>query len=274
MKIKVNAVITISNLTEYKLHLACWNGENQPLDVFVRNRKEWERWNAWRGQKDDFNREYIFSLIDFYHQSDIWLFGGIYKVLSRGTAKKYDHSYEVKLVEDSEAFIGRLKVRLKRPSRTKAFRLENYYEDLVVSEILGECYSGETFCGYENINHEFHRLEMIIKNEKQDWKAALENVKGVYLITDKSNGKKYVGSAYGDSGIWSRWACYMETGHGWNDELTKLIKQAGIEYARRNFKISLLEYRSMKTDDQVIIDRESYWKEALLSRGEFGYNKN
>jgi hypothetical protein len=30
----------------------------------------------------------------------------------------------------------------------------------------------------------------------------LENVKGVYLIVDKSNGKMYVGSAYGDTGIW------------------------------------------------------------------------
>ena len=115
---------------------------------------------------------------------------------------------------------------------------------------------------------------MIVRNGKQDWKAALENVKGVYLITDKSNGKRYVGSAYGGSGIWSRWACYVGTGHGWNDELTKLIKQEGIEYARKHFQISLLEYRAMKTDDNTIIERECYWKDVLLSRGQFGYNKN
>lgn len=273
MNIKLSNIIPITNPTEYKLHLACYNGKDQPLDVFVRSREEWKQWNAWRGRKDDFNREYVFSLIDFYHEPDTWLFGGVYRVLSRGT-KNDSHSYDVKLLEGSQGFVGRLKVRLKRPARAKAFRLENYYEQLIVSELLKECYSGETFCGYEKINHDFKRMEMIIKNEQRDWKGALENVKGVYLIIDKSNGKKYIGSAYGDSGIWSRWACYMETGHGWNDELTKLIKQETIEYARRNFQIVLLEYRSMKTDDQVIIDRETYWKDALLSRGEFGYNKN
>jgi hypothetical protein len=35
-----------------------------------------------------------------------------------------------------------------------------------------------------------------------------------------------------------------------------------------------LEYRAMKTDDKTIFERESYWKEVLLTRGNFGYNKN
>lgn len=109
---------------------------------------------------------------------------------------------------------------------------------------------------------------------RPDWKAALESVKGVYLIVDKSNGKKYVGSAYGTWGIWARWQCYVQTGHGWNDELTKLIAEEGLDYARRNFRISLLEYRPARTDDNVIIARESFWKEAVLSRVPLGYNKN
>jgi len=68
--------------------------------------------------------------------------------------------------------------------------------------------------------------------------------------------------------------CYIGTGHGWNDELTKLIKAEGLDYARNNFRLALLEYRPMKADDKVIIERESYWKEVFLSRGKFGYNKN
>ena len=83
----------------------------------------------------------------------------------------------------------------------------------------------------------------------------------------------YVGSAYGDYGIWSRWASYIGTGHGWNDELTKLIIANGIEYARKNFQFSILEFRSMRTDDQVIINREQYWKRVLQTNA-FGYNKN
>ena len=89
-----------------------------------------------------------------------------------------------------------------------------------------------------------------------------------------SDGKKYVGSAYGEHGIWSRWSCYIGTGHGWNDELTQLISVQGYDYAKSNFKISLLEYRPMKTDDKIIIEREGFWKNVLLSRTSFGYNKN
>ena len=129
-------------------------------------------------------------------------------------------------------------------------------------------------CGYENINHDFRSIENIIRTNKPDWKAALTSIKGVYLITDKSNGKRYVGSAYGDSGIWSRWACYIGTGHGWNDELTKLVEKEGIGYARSNFVFALLEYRSMKADDKTIVEREKYWKEVLLTKGQYGYNKN
>lgn len=73
------------------------------------------------------------------------------------------------------------------------------------------------------------------------------------MVTDKSNGKKYIGAAYGASGIWSRWDSYMHTGgHGWNDELVNLINKEGPEYASRNFILSLLEYRPMKTDDKVL----------------------
>jgi hypothetical protein len=74
--------------------------------------------------------------------------------------------------------------------------------------------------------------------------------------------------------LWQRWGCYIDTGgHGGNDELTELIDKRGIEYARKNFRLSLLEHRPARTDDDVIIERETYWKKALLSR-EFGYNRN
>ncbi|MEI6056311.1 MAG: GIY-YIG nuclease family protein [Lentisphaerota bacterium] len=130
------------------------------------------------------------------------------------------------------------------------------------------------FPGYANICHDFNMLLPIFKSQKDDWKAALENIKGVYVVTDKSNGKKYVGSAYGEAGIWARWSCYIGTGHGYNNELTRIISHEGIEYAMNNFKLALLEYCSMKTDDRIIIQRESYWKDIFQSRGKFGYNKN
>jgi hypothetical protein len=117
-------------------------------------------------------------------------------------------------------------------------------------------------------------LENLIQRQKADWKAALTNAKGVYLISDTKTGKRYVGSAYGNIGIWSRWACYAKTAHGYNDELTRLIKKMGMDYARQHFRFSLLEYFPMKTEDHLVIDRESYWKRVLMSREPWGYNKN
>ena len=88
MSLALASVITIPDAKEYKVHLASWNQEDQPLEVFVRDREEWDDWNRWRSTKDQFNRPYIFSLIDFYPEPDIWLFGGIYRVLSRSPVSK------------------------------------------------------------------------------------------------------------------------------------------------------------------------------------------
>ena len=273
MSIPVSQIVPIENARDFKVHLASWNGHDQPLDVFVRSRDEWDMWNSWRSGKDEFNRDYIFALIDFYPEPGVWLFGGIYEVLDRGN-EDFTHSYKVRLTNHGQLLIGRLKVNFQRPGRIRSLKLENYLESMTVSELLKEPYTGERFPGYENINHDFPALETVFDMHRPDWKAALENVKGVYCIFDKSTGRKYVGSAYGGTGIWSRWAVYIGTGHGWNDELTKIIQEKGIEYARQNFRITLLEYRPARTDDRVIIERESFWKEALLSRGEHGYNRN
>ena len=271
--IPITKIINIDDPKKFKFHAARWNGENQPLDVYVKDKKKWFMWNTWRNAKDEFSRKYIFSLIDFYPENNIWLFGGIYEVINRIDIPK-SHSYEIKELSEYSDYVGRLKIKLEKPSRGRAFYLEHHINKMSVSEILKQPYSGEIFPGYENINHDFDILSLIFENENPDWKAALKNVKGVYVITDKSNGKTYIGSAYGESGIWSRWSCYIGTGHGWNDELTKLIKKEGFDYARKNFKLSLLEYRPMKADDKVIIERESFWKGVFLSKGKFGYNKN
>ncbi|PZQ10790.1 MAG: hypothetical protein DI565_19630 [Ancylobacter novellus] len=117
-------------------------------------------------------------------------------------------------------------------------------------------------------------LETIVRIERLDWKTALQNVKGVYLIVDKSSGKKYVGSAYNGVGIWSRWSGYVTSGHGWNVALVELLANKGVAYARENFRMTLLEAWPYRTEDRIIIGRETHWKEALLTRGDFGYNRN
>ena len=277
--IPVQKILNIDNPAEFKLHVArqYTDGAN-PLDIYVRDRKEWRDWNTW-GQKNQniFGKKYIFSLIDFYPESDMWLFGGAYEVIETYMDRedKDFYRYNIKDLKEYADYVGRLKIEMPRPKhRGRSFYLEKHWDKMTVSEILKEPYSGETFPGYESINHPFNILKPIFRIEKSDWKGALENVKGVYVITDVSNGKNYVGSAYGESGIWARWHAYMRTGHGGNTELRKVIQKKGKEYAQENFKLALLEHRPMRADDKLIHERETYWKEVFLSRGDTGYNKN
>ena len=112
-----------------------------------------------------------------------------------------------------------------------------------------------------------------MRHDRPDWKTALEHVKGIYLITDTGAGtpRLYVGSAYGDEGIWSRWSDYVETGHGGNAELRSLAPN--LDYCRVNFRFALLEYLPAYTEDAKVIGRESHWKDILMTR-EYGLNQN
>lgn len=98
-------------------------------------------------------------------------------------------------------------------------------------------------------------------------------MKGVYVIHDQETGKAYVGSAYGDTGIWARLSQYVDKLHGGNLGLRELVGQKGADYAKTNLRFALLEFWSMRTPDEHVLERESYWKDVLLSR-KFGNNRN
>lgn len=269
MTIRLADIWPIHEPSLYKLHFARSNGIDQPLDVFVRNREEWQGWQEFRPRNDQFNRRYVFSVIDFYREPDIWLFGGIWEVEER-----LPDRYVVSLTEQGREFIGRLKLHSPYRQRATRVNFEKRQDEFTVSEILREEYSGLEFPGHDRIDVGFGGLEAIIRNDRRDWRAALENAKGVYLIADTRTGRLYVGAAYGEGGIWSRWREYIETGHGGNARLKELLGDRGLNYGRKHFRFSLLESHSVRIADDAIVERETYWKQVLHSRGEFGFNRN
>ena len=103
----------------------------------------------------------------------------------------------------------------------------------------------------------------------ESWKTAFQNQKAVYLITDTFNGKCYVGSAYGEKMLLNRWQNYVTSKDGGNAQLQGLSK----EHIQNNFRYSILDIFKASTNDNVIIARESWWKETLMTR-KFGYNSN
>ncbi len=268
-------LLNITTPYDYKIHAARWNGANQPLDVFLRDKKEWHDWNRYFGKTHLFNRPYILSLMDFYPERNIWMFGGIYKVnnyaISPPITAQESHAYDTSLTEIGESLIGRLKVEINF-SRRRDFKLESQVENMRVVEILRNPYSGPTFPGYEHTSLIFSDLTSIVKNDRQDWKTALQHIKGIYLITLKS-GQHYIGSAYGNVGIWSRWSNYAKNGHGGNKEMMSLARNTGKNFIS-NARFTLIEAWPMSTEDCLILARENYWKTALSSRDHDGLNIN
>jgi len=271
----LSALLEIDNPKKFKLHAARYNQHNQPLDVYIRDKEEWHDWNRWISGKHEFNRQYILSLIDFYPQRDVWLFGGIYEVLGfkdgHDRKSRHCHAYNNVLTEQAEEFIGRLKIHAPMRVRGRVFNLENRLTDMQIQEIIPERYSGQPFPGYKNVSLSWTELCSIVANDRRDWKAALSHMHGIYLIT-LSDGRQYVGSASGQIGIWARWSAYAHTKDGGNI----LMRQANdkslgkfIEDAR--FTLLEISWDSKSTEE--ILKRESYWKNALGSRAH-GLNAN
>lgn len=163
---------------------------------------------------------------------------------------------------------GRLIIKFHKDNAYVTLKGE-HIDRFYVKELLPDIFDNDNFPGYDRVNISWEELSRVL--EKDTWKTALQNQKGVYLITDVSNGKRYVGSAYGKDMLLGRWNDYVKIGHGNNKEL----KNLSFDYIKENFRYSILDIFKSTTNDNIIIEREGWWKEVLLSRDEkYGYNRN
>ena len=272
----LSRLLNLGELNQYKIHAARYNNEAHPLDVFLSDRKEWDNWTAWFNGKHDFNRPFVISFVDFYPERDAWLFAGIYRIKNYSTRPAWElaksHAYEVELLEKGANLIGRLKLSLSISQvRNVRLKAENYIDKMELIEVLRMPYTGPGFAGYDQTSLTWSELVSITHNQRQDWKTALAHMKGVYMITF-SDGRNYVGSAYGEVGLWSRWTDYALTRHGGNAEMRKLNDDTKGEFIE-GARFTLIEAWPTRTEDALIIQREGYWKAALKSR-KTGINRN
>ena len=270
MTIMLSDIWPIADPGDYKVHFARYNGRSEPLEVWARSSDEWKEWQEYRPSRNDFNRPLIFALMQFYHETDAWLFGGVFRVLERNPER-----YVVELTEQGAAYAGRLKLHTPYRGRTTRPRMENHHRMFQVQEILREPYSGRQFPGYDDIDLSFDELETIVTNERLDWKTPLQNIKGIYLISVHDRQvRSYVGAAHGNEGIWSRWVQYISTGHGGNVELRALLRGRDLDYCRTRFRFALLEAMPIRTPDEAVQARERHWKDILSTRTPHGLNRN
>lgn len=250
-----------------KVHLASWNGTENPLQVYKTG--EFDTWQAWQTRKN-FERPYVVSLIQTGYNKR-WLYVGAYESLGSKPNPKIGVTYNLRPLVSSLDLAGRVVATFDRPSRQAYLNGETVAPSCGVYQLAPEKLHLAEFPGFKKVSVSFSELGVIVRQAIPSWRAALENVAGVYLISDHLEGKLYVGSATGAGGIWARWCEYLN-GHGENVRLRKLIKEGGPARAE-HFHFSVLEIADTHTSGAEVLRREGHWKEVLLTRPH-GHNGN
>lgn len=270
MKIKLNEILQLDNLKNVKIRFNLMFDHNwNPIELFkngdISTMLAGQYWNYDR--KKSYNHGQVtVGFVKISRNEDYWLLFHIGQI-TKDLHIQNGVGYEYETLTKYEKYFGRLIVKFKNNATQMIRKAETVIDDCEVVQILPDTFDNDLFPGYEKVNIAWDELKRVI--EKDNWKTALQNQKGVYLLTDISNGKMYVGSAYGAQMILGRWRAYVNNGHGSNVGLRTLA----FEHIKANFRYSILDIYKSTTDDQIIIDRESWWKQVLQSR-KFGYNEN
>lgn len=273
MDIKLNDILKIENIDNVKIRLNLSNASWNALELYHNNPDLMLIGNFHNSSKRKWFKENQIVIGLAQIKNDDWLLIDISKITKcynnfwdGVTHSSLNTFYEHEKLNEFEKYFGRLIVQYHKNNAYVTLSGNNI-DDFIVKEILPSSLDKDLFPGYDKVNISWETMRRVL--EKDTWKTALENQKGVYLITDIFNGKKYVGSAYGENMILGRWKAYIKNGNGGNVGLKKLT----FDYIKQNFRYSILDIYKSSTNDQIIIDRESWWKEVLQSR-QHGYNEN
>ena len=182
------------------------------------------------------------------------------KGFSKESSRKFQLWFDLRLIDFYSGWKGKLIIEWPPPERSwwrrshkNEMRILSVLEDSVLDAVMPKWYE---------LNLSWDELSVL----PSKWKSALSQWRGVYFIYDISDGKGYVGSAYGEANIYGRWLNYAARGHGGN----KLLKKRD----PTNFRFSIMQRVSPDMDARDLIRLESSWKERLHTRYPYGLNEN
>jgi hypothetical protein len=169
--------------------------------------------------------------------------------------------FDLSLTDFHREWKGKLIIEWRAPRRfwqkadgkdEKAFEVAAILEDSALTGVMP---------AWQELVLTYEQLAVL----PQLWRAKLSEWRGIYYILDLSDGKGYVGAAYGSENILGRWLTYADTGHGDNQKLR--------DRDPRNFRFSILQRVSPDMDDSDVNQVENTWKVRLHTR-EHGLNGN
>lgn len=271
--------------TKVKFNIKDGAGGVPAWDLLLSEDQEpWLNMTRYRAEKNPNNNldeaDYVMAFAQYpLYGPNFFVFGGFFETKVIIPKINKGSGYSITLLPQYSEYIRRLIVKLEVPPGQSYLR---WYESLqgslvnpIVYELAPDTKLG-AFPGYQNVLLRHSEMQLIIKNAEPSWRNALANVKAVYVITDTSNGRLYVGSASGEAdGLWQRWTAYANVNKltGGNIKLEALLAEHGSEHIVNNFQYSILEIFDKKTRDDTILQREKFWKLALDTRAN-GLNAN
>lgn len=270
--------VTVKGKTKVKFNMNPSDRNFSALDFLLSDNKRWIEMNAHKSKHANNNysdAKYVLSFAQYYpYGSNYYMFGGLYKIKKIMPEVYNGQGYKLTLQKEFIEYRKRLIIKLDRPVGRDIYNkpFENVQRDFnpEIYEITPSAKIAD-FNGFNNVLLSHKDLQIISKYEAPDWKNALENVKGIYIITDMSKGKIYIGSATGENGIWQRWISYAKGLTGGNKTFNNILKTKGKDYIKNNFSYAILEIFDKKTKDNYIIQREEFWKKVFQTT-KFGMN--
>lgn len=278
--IYLNDLLQIKNFENYRIRFVLsWGKDNtqNPLERYRENPDDPVAHYLWKGKKATGFQVGTRVIGCIRLSGDNWLLTHVLEITAIKTPMGLPNSieeqknfwYEARVVSEFAKLFGRIIVNYHNTVQNLIRRPEVIIHQMEVVELLSTQLADRDFPGYANVTVTWRQLQQVVQRGNREWQTALQNQKGIYLITDTKTGKQYVGSAYGQQMLWGRWRAYVETGHGGNVELMKLP----VSYIQEHFQYAILEIADGKSPDNYILAREKWWKQALRTQ-EFGYNAN
>jgi hypothetical protein len=164
--------------------------------------------------------------------------------------------FDLELLEEMSEWSGKLCLSWPKPERAWARWADHNIFSIVA--IYPESVLIRPMPPWRNVNVDWTQL----RNLPQSWVNNLKAWRGIYLIHDRSDGKGYVGSAYGAENIYGRWLGYATSGDGGN----KLLR----ERKPADFLFSVLERVGPDAAPEDVVALETSWKTRLHTYSSYG----
>jgi hypothetical protein len=182
------------------------------------------------------------------------------KGFSEGNSRTSILWFDLELTDFCASWKGKLIIGWPPPERSWWRRAHR--NEIPILSILEDSALDAAMPEWDEISFSWEELGVLPSR----WKSILSQWRCIYYIFDCSDGKGYVGSAYGETNLYGRWVDYAACGHGDN----RLLMQRN----PRNFRFSILQRVSPDMHSTDLIRLESSWKERLHTRAPYGLNDN